>query len=242
MQRGGGVAGQRRHRHPHWHSLHHLLCALPGFWIPAQVSTPFHLLSPEQLRESILIFRCLWSLFCSKGSQGSWSVPRNGAGHDGGKDRGKHLRVEPPLQVQWRWFEIAIHLIPHSSLRLFRMIPSQSWFGSSLYVPFQCSGGVSITVSGDHRALFKFTGPRHWLTLVHNKHSPLPTPPPPNTVPNPLSQIIGCYRLLAPPSFFPTFPTLDPNNNQSFLPDHVIDSSTSSGESFYHLVFSELLR
>lgn len=43
---------------------------------------------------------CFWSLFCSKGSQGSWSVPRNGAGHDGVKDRVKHLQVEPSLQVQ----------------------------------------------------------------------------------------------------------------------------------------------
>lgn len=114
MQWRGGVAGQRRHRHPHWHSLHHLLRTLPGFWIPAQVSTPFHLFSPKQLRESILIFQCFWSLFCSKGSQGSWSVPRNGAGHDV-KDRVKHLRVEPSLQVQLRWFETVIHLIPHSS-------------------------------------------------------------------------------------------------------------------------------
>lgn len=108
------------------------------------------------------------------------------------------------------------------------MIPHQSRFWSSLCVVVPCSGGLSIAVSGDHRALFKFTGPRHWLALVHKKHSPLS---PSNTVPNPLSQIIGCYRLIAPPSFGPTPPTLDPNYNQSFLPDHVIDSSTSSEES-----------
>uniref|UniRef100_H2RXT3 Immunoglobulin superfamily DCC subclass member 3 n=1 Tax=Takifugu rubripes TaxID=31033 RepID=H2RXT3_TAKRU len=47
-----------------------------------------------------LVFGYRHSLFCSKGSQGSWSVPRNGAGHDGVKDRVKHLRVEPSLQVQ----------------------------------------------------------------------------------------------------------------------------------------------
>ncbi|XP_029700657.1 immunoglobulin superfamily DCC subclass member 3 [Takifugu rubripes] len=45
-----------------------------------------------------LVFGYRHSLFCSKGSQGSWSVPRNGAGHDGVKDRVKHLRVEPSLQ------------------------------------------------------------------------------------------------------------------------------------------------
>lgn len=34
----GGVPGQRGHRHPHRHSLHHLLCPLPGVWVPPQVS------------------------------------------------------------------------------------------------------------------------------------------------------------------------------------------------------------
>ncbi|TWW65867.1 Immunoglobulin superfamily DCC subclass member 3, partial [Takifugu flavidus] len=48
-----------------------------------------------------IIFCVLFLVFGyrhSKGSQGSWSVPRNGAGHDGVKDRVKHLRVEPSLQ------------------------------------------------------------------------------------------------------------------------------------------------
>lgn len=88
MRRGRGVPGQRGHRRPHRHRLHHLLRPLPGVWVPPQVSS-----APSHLSNQVVIeltCRPVSSLFCSKGTGASWAGPG-----DGSKPPGP----EPSLQV-----------------------------------------------------------------------------------------------------------------------------------------------
>lgn len=98
-----GLAGQHCHRHPYRHRLHHLLCSLPHVWIPSQVcihalctfscSSLAHFInrvhpcllmitfSSVQHTHSQLGLVC--SLFCSKGTQDSWSPSRIQPVHTG---------------------------------------------------------------------------------------------------------------------------------------------------------------
>lgn len=127
MQWRGGVAGQRCDRHPHRHSLHHLLCTLPDFWIPAQVSTPFHLFLPKQQRESSLIFPVFEAFFAVKGLRAAGLYQETE--QDTMASRTEWSTCEWILRCRYKHKCVSsitvIHPIPHSSLRLFRMIPSQ---------------------------------------------------------------------------------------------------------------------
>lgn len=77
MRRRQGVPGQRGHRCPHRHRLHHLLRPLPGVWVPPQVSSaPSHLSNQVVIR---LTCRPLSSLFCSQGTGDGWAGPGDGS-------------------------------------------------------------------------------------------------------------------------------------------------------------------
>lgn len=128
-----GVPGQRGHRRPHRHRLHHLLRPLPGVWVPPQVSP-----APSHLYNQVSISLTRWpfsSLFCSKGTGENWSGPG-----DGSKPPG----AEPSLQVAAGGNTCTWKRCYYDQIGDFQLV-----FFCVVMETFPRSGGSAIAVSGD---------------------------------------------------------------------------------------------
>lgn len=125
----------------------------------------------RQPRESRLTFQCVWSLFCSKGSQGSWSVPRERAGHDGIKDGAKHPGEEPPGQVwtpvckpRWVW-TTWVHIHPTCCPEWFHVSCAhvKSVLSPDLILVFSlCCINLPICRRSVHRSV-RWSSSTHWV-------------------------------------------------------------------------------